>query len=115
MTGRKGEPPDILKDGPAGYVSSGLPPTERKRKQRRWKDKPDKAEDPDDRTRHTYYVGDHVHWRLIQLAERYDISISNLVWWMLSKALERVESGEWDLASEMVVLKQKLSLGPKIF
>lgn len=94
--GRRGElPDDILGDSPAGYVDGGLPATERKRQQRGWKEKPPNADDPDDRSKHTYYVGDHIHWRLMQLAQEYEVGVSDIAWWILAKGLQMVEEGEW--------------------
>lgn len=86
------------------------PEAERARKdrpaRRKWAPRRKHPDDPDDRTRHSYYVGDWVHNRLKTLARKYDVPVSDLARYLLREGIERLESGELDLETLEVVMRK---------
>ena len=110
MSGRRGELPDDILAGSGSYIGQAanrLALTGRKRPQRRWGERPARADDPADRTRHTYYVGDALHWRIMQLAEEYGVPVSDMARWLLRRAVEMVESREWRPRPEPIYQPRK--------
>lgn len=114
MTGSKersrmGENP--LKKGADSYVAGvlGVPTVQLRRRKRRWRPRPKDPDNPTDRKRYSYYVGDWVHSRLQKIAEEHGVGISDLVHYLLKDGIERIERGELIIEPTTEVVRRRLS------
>jgi len=73
---------------------------------RQWTPRPKHPDDPDDRTRHSYYVGDWVHNRLKTLARQYRVPVSHLARYLLRDGIQRLENGDLELQPQEVVTRK---------
>lgn len=106
---RMGENP--LKKGADSYVAEVLevPTVPLRRRKRRWRPRLKEPNNPTDRKRHSYYVGDWVHSRLEEIAEKNGVGISDLAHYLLKDGIERIERGELVLEPTVELVRRRLS------
>ena len=106
---RMGENP--LKKEADSYVAGVLdvPAVQPRRRKRRWKPRPKEPNNPTDRKRHGYYVGDWVHSRLQEIAEEKSVGISDLAHYLLKDGIERIERGELVIEPAIELVRRRLS------
>ena len=106
---RMGENP--LKAGADSYVAGvlGVPTVQVRRRKRRWRPRLKEPDNPTDRKRHSYYVGDWVHSRLQEIAEEHGVGMSDLAHFLLKEGIERIERGELAIEPTIEVMRRRLS------
>jgi hypothetical protein len=100
------DPPEPENYAEAVIPRASAPTPDSEASTRDWTPRHKHPDDPDDRTRHSYYVGDWVHSRLKALAKKHRVPISDLARYLLRDGIQRLSAGELDLETEETVVRR---------